>query len=63
MNPTKHIIETVDLEIGFTSKKEKKVIASAMNLKFSSGKLITLIGENGIGKSTLLRTLSGIQPK
>lgn len=60
---TKHIVETINLEIGFTLKNEKKVIASDLNLTLTSGKLITLIGENGIGKSTLLRTLIGIQPE
>ena len=40
---------------------DKTIIAENLNLSFSEGKLITLIGANGIGKSTLLRTLTGIQ--
>lgn len=62
MEQKKYILETIDLEIGFTSKKEKKAIASGLYLNLTEGKLVTLIGENGIGKSTLLRTLTGIQP-
>lgn len=62
MEQNKYILETIDLEIGFTSKKEKKAIASGLHLNLTEGKLVTLIGENGIGKSTLLRTLTGIQP-
>jgi len=57
----KTVIATNNLSIGYTSKHSKTVIAQNINLKFESGKLIALIGANGIGKSTLLRTLTGIQ--
>lgn len=57
----KNILYTSNLSIGYSSKKATNVIASNINLSFSSGKLIALIGENGIGKSTLLKTLTGIQ--
>ncbi|PWH83149.1 ABC transporter ATP-binding protein [Algibacter marinivivus] len=55
------ILKTQDLDIGYTSKKENTVIASNINIKLESGKLIGLIGANGIGKSTLLRTLTNVQ--
>lgn len=55
------ILSTSNLSIGYTTKKEKIVIASNLNLNLQAGKLISLIGANGIGKSTLLRTLCGIQ--
>ena len=38
------------------------MFASNINLTLKKGELIALIGANGIGKSTLLRTLIGIQP-
>lgn len=57
----KTIIATHDLSIGYKTKKETIVIAKNLNLELTSGKLITLVGANGIGKSTLLRTLTGIQ--
>jgi len=50
-----------NLSIGYIAKKTKNVIASGINLSLEKGKLIALIGANGIGKSTLLRTLTGIQ--
>jgi iron complex transport system ATP-binding protein len=59
MNTT--ILSTSNLTIGFATKKEKIVIAQNVNLNLKKGKLVALIGANGIGKSTLLRTLSGIQ--
>ncbi|HQE34122.1 MAG TPA: ABC transporter ATP-binding protein [Flavobacterium alvei] len=57
----KIILQTSNLSIGYTSKKEKNSIASNINLSLEKGKLIALIGANGIGKSTLLRTITGIQ--
>ncbi|KQO33005.1 ABC transporter ATP-binding protein [Flavobacterium sp. Leaf82] len=57
----KTILETSNLNIGYKSRKETVTIAENLNLNLSSGKLISLIGANGIGKSTLLRTITGIQ--
>lgn len=56
-----NILSTSNLSIGYETKKEKIVIATNLNLNLQAGKLISLIGANGIGKSTLLRTLCGIQ--
>ena len=58
---TKTILTTKNLSIDYALKKENKIIAKNLNLNFDEGKLIALIGANGIGKSTLLRTLTGIQ--
>jgi len=56
------ILTTSNLCVGYSSKKDIKTIASNINLTLKKGELIALIGANGIGKSTLLRTLIGIQP-
>lgn len=56
-----NILTSSNLSIGYTTKKEQIVIAQNLNLNLKSGTLIALIGANGIGKSTLLRTLTGIQ--
>lgn len=55
------ILQTKNLSIGYTSKKEVLTIASDINISLLKGKLITLIGGNGIGKSTLLKTITAIQ--
>ena len=57
----KIILHASKISIGYTSKKAKNVIASKIDLSLEKGKLIALIGANGIGKSTLLRTITGIQ--
>ena len=55
------ILKTENLSIGYTSKKRVSTIASAINIELKQGELIGLVGANGIGKSTLLRTLTSIQ--
>jgi iron complex transport system ATP-binding protein len=55
------ILSTSNLSIGYATKKENNVIASNLNLNLKSGQLISLVGPNGVGKSTLLRTITGIQ--
>lgn len=57
----KIILSAVNVSTGYSSKKGKNVIGSEINLELKSNTLISLIGANGIGKSTLLRTLTGIQ--
>ena len=61
MSDNKNILTSTNLSIGYTSKVKEDVIASDININLEAGKLIALIGENGIGKSTLLRTLSGLK--
>lgn len=55
------ILKTEDLSIGYLSKKAKTIVASNIHIELNQGELIGLIGANGIGKSTLLRTLSHVQ--
>lgn len=55
------ILQATKISIGYSYKKEKTIVASDINLSLRKGKLIALIGANGIGKSTLLRTITGIQ--
>ncbi len=50
------------LSIGYTAKNNRKVVADNITADIMPGKLTCLIGPNGVGKSTLLRTLSAFQP-
>ena len=61
MEKKKNILSSTNLSIGYHSKKESLVIAENLNLNLTAGQLVSLVGANGIGKSTLLRTLTGIQ--
>lgn len=55
-------ISTHDLSIGYHRRKGIKTLATGINLGLESGKLTCLVGSNGVGKSTLLRTLAILQP-
>ena len=58
--------ETIHIEklpIGYPGKGDVKVVASDICAGINSGELTCLLGANGVGKSTLLRTLSAFQPK
>ena len=52
-----------DLTIGYAQKRNSKVVATGLNGDIRQGELTCLLGSNGVGKSTLLRTLAAFQPK
>lgn len=59
-------METIRLEnltIGYRDKKSVKTVAAGISATIRQGELTCLLGANGVGKSTLLRTLSAFQPK
>ena len=47
-----------DLSVGY----KHRVVASHLTARLQGGTLTALVGANGMGKSTLLRTLAGVQP-
>ena len=50
------------LTTGYPGKGSTKIVAKDIDATISSGELTCLLGANGVGKSTLLRTLSAFQP-
>ena len=52
-----------NLNIGYTApRKPPVVVAENLNLALQAGEMVCLIGPNGVGKSTLMRTIAGLQP-
>ena len=51
-----------NLSIGYRTKNDVRTVAEGINATIRSGELTCLLGANGVGKSTLLRTLSAFQP-
>ena len=52
------MIELHNLTVGYG----EKAILSDINQTLEPGRLVCLLGSNGVGKSTILRTLAGFQP-
>ena len=52
------VLQTKDLAIGYGDQ----VLAEDINLDIRKGDAIALVGPNGIGKSTLIKNLAGVNP-
>ena len=55
-------IQLRNLSIGYAMAHGVRTVAEGINGAIRSGELTCLLGPNGVGKSTLLRTLSAFQP-
>ncbi len=58
---SKKILSLSSLKIGYVSGKNELVLLPPLDASADKGELIAVIGRNGIGKSTLLRTVAGLQ--
>jgi len=56
-------IQLNNLTIGYKQRESVKEVAKGITAVVNSGELTCLLGRNGVGKSTLLRTLASFQPK
>lgn len=57
------LMKLIDLSIGYTTKKKKTIVDENINASVTRGNLVCVLGRNGIGKSTLLRTVARVQAK
>ena len=55
-------VQLRQLSIGYKQKHQQKLVAQGIDATIAEGQLTCLLGANGIGKSTLLRTLAAFQP-
>jgi iron complex transport system ATP-binding protein len=55
-------LRTRDLAVGYRTRRMRRAVLEHVNLAVDCGELVCLLGPNGIGKSTLLRTLARMQP-
>ena len=56
------ILKADELSLGYRKGSKANVIAEHISFSFEKGKLICLLGPNGVGKSTLIRTIMGQIP-
>jgi len=59
---SKIVLQTEALSVGYASKKGATLVAKDIHFELQQGQLVGLVGANGIGKSTLIRTLTKVQP-
>ena len=55
-------LQLTNVNIGYPTKKGDRVIQSGLALSADRGEMIALIGKNGCGKSTLIRSIACLQP-
>jgi len=60
--PYKDVLKTENLTVAVGSDENKKVLCQNLNLDIKRGEKIAVIGENGIGKSSFLKTILNIIP-
>ncbi len=56
------IMKLRQLNVGYMVKGHPTPLLKDINLAIHPGEVVCLLGQNGVGKSTLLRTISGLQP-
>ncbi len=55
------MLTATDLTIGYKNGRSQTIVAQNINITLQPNQLVCLLGPNGVGKSTLMRTLAGMQ--
>jgi iron complex transport system ATP-binding protein len=54
------LFNTKDLTIGYRQKSGNKILQKNLALTINSGEIVSLMGQNGVGKTTFIKTISGL---
>lgn len=57
----KKMLSIQNLNVGYSTEKKTNVLFENLNLAIHAHELVCFMGPNGVGKSTLIRTLAGLQ--
>src|SRR5688500_321312 len=55
------LLEARDLHVEFSSRGRRARAVDGVNLAIGAGEIVALVGESGCGKTTLARTLLGLE--
>lgn len=56
------MLKITDLKTGFQHKNSATILLESINFQVEKGELCIILGRNGTGKTTLLRTIAGLHP-
>jgi len=56
------LLSSKNLSVGYADGTSHHTLFELLDLNLRQGELVCFMGSNGIGKSTLIRTLAGLQP-
>jgi iron complex transport system ATP-binding protein len=62
VNEQKICIETFNTTIGYRLPKGNFIVGDNIGVRFLQGDFVGVVGVNGVGKSTFLKTLAGLLP-
>lgn len=57
-----NLLETKSLAIGYRLGREERVIQQDISVQVKPGEIVSLMGQNGVGKTTFIKTVSGLLP-
>ncbi|HMV09666.1 MAG TPA: ABC transporter ATP-binding protein [Cyclobacteriaceae bacterium] len=55
------LLQSKNLSVGYAEGDQRNVLFEHVDLELRAGELVCFMGANGIGKSSLIRTLAGLQ--
>lgn len=61
METPRIVMEGKSVSVGYGKKGKGRAVLSGLDFRLRGGELVSLLGANGTGKSTLLRTLAALQ--